>query len=180
MKADDSDMGCVATATHSGKRQARLATYHIERLLKEAYPNHSYPIKHKLKDYGMMKNFMTSGSITWDRGLEEDPSGSDVMPFPGEDVVMTVYNGCLPLGRYHMSKLGPRTSTRCGTQGCKGASFQYVCIYIHMNMYIIVIPKEKNKKMMSMIAQGHGDGSRPELSPRDWCQRYTPLTGSPK
>jgi hypothetical protein len=145
MKADDSDMGCVATATHSGKRQARLATYHIERLLKEAYPNHSYPIKHKLKDYGMMKNFMTSGSITWDRGLEEDPSGSDVMPFPGEDVVMTVYNGCLPLGRYHMSKLGPRTSTRCGTQGCKGASF-LICVYIYTHEYVYYSYSKREKQ----------------------------------
>jgi hypothetical protein len=32
----------------------------------------------------MMKNFMTSGSLTQGRELEEDPSGSDAMPSPGK------------------------------------------------------------------------------------------------
>jgi hypothetical protein len=63
-KAGGSNLGCVMTVVHSGRHQAWLPTYHFERLLKEAYPNHAYPIKHKLKDYDMMKNFMTSGSLT--------------------------------------------------------------------------------------------------------------------
>jgi hypothetical protein len=45
----------------------------------------------------MMKSFMISGSLTRGMELDEDPSGSDAMPFPGEDVVMTVYGGRLPL-----------------------------------------------------------------------------------
>jgi hypothetical protein len=57
---------------------------HFERLLKEDCPNHMYPVKHKLKDCGMMKNFMTSGSLTQDKLPEEDPGGSDAMSFPGE------------------------------------------------------------------------------------------------
>jgi hypothetical protein len=73
-KADDSDMGCVATAACSGRRQAWQATDHFERLLEEACPNHTYQIKHKLKDCDMMKNFMTSVSLTRGRELEEDPS----------------------------------------------------------------------------------------------------------
>jgi hypothetical protein len=36
------------TATRSGKCQARSPIDHIERLLEEAYPNHAYPVKHKL------------------------------------------------------------------------------------------------------------------------------------
>jgi preprotein translocase subunit YajC len=32
-----------------------------------------------------------------------------------------------------------------GTQGCNGTSFA-MYIYIYINMYIITIPKEKNKK----------------------------------
>jgi hypothetical protein len=63
-KADDPSMGCVATTAHSGKRQARPPTDHFERLLEEACPNHAYPVKHKLKDCNMMKNFMTSGTLT--------------------------------------------------------------------------------------------------------------------
>jgi hypothetical protein len=91
--ADDSDMGCVATATRSGKRQAQPLTNHFERLHEEACPNHVYPIKHKLKGYAMMKNFMTSGSLTWDRQLEEDPGRSDAMPYPEEDAFMMAHDG---------------------------------------------------------------------------------------
>jgi hypothetical protein len=35
----------------------------FEKLLEETYPNHAYPIKHKLRDCGMIKNFMASGSL---------------------------------------------------------------------------------------------------------------------
>jgi hypothetical protein len=42
----------------SGKRQARPPIDHIESLVEEACPNHAYPIKHKLRDCGIMKNFM--------------------------------------------------------------------------------------------------------------------------
>jgi hypothetical protein len=34
---------------------------HFKRRLKEAFPNHAYPVRHKLKGYGMMRSFMTSG-----------------------------------------------------------------------------------------------------------------------
>jgi hypothetical protein len=62
----------------------------------------------------MMKNFMILGSLTWGMELEEDSGGSDTMPFPWEDVVMTVYNGCPPPGRHRVTNLSPGTSTRCG------------------------------------------------------------------
>jgi hypothetical protein len=56
-------MECVVTTARSGKRQARWLTDHFERLLEESCLNHAYRVKHKLKDYDMMKNFMTSGSL---------------------------------------------------------------------------------------------------------------------
>jgi hypothetical protein len=92
-KADDSSVGHVVTVTCSGKRQAHLPTYHFERLLEEACPNHAYPIKHDLKDYYTVKNFIISGSLTRGMELDEDPSESDTIPFPGEDTVKTVYDG---------------------------------------------------------------------------------------
>jgi hypothetical protein len=69
-------MACVATVARSGKQQAWLLPDHFKWLLDEAFPNHAYPIKHKLKDCGVMKNFMTLGLLTWDKEPEEDPSGS--------------------------------------------------------------------------------------------------------
>jgi hypothetical protein len=48
-------------AIGSSKHQARPPMDHFEKLLEEAYPNHAYPIKHKLWDYGLVRSFMTSG-----------------------------------------------------------------------------------------------------------------------
>jgi hypothetical protein len=70
------------TTGRNVKCQARPPTDHFLRLLKEAYPNRAYPIKHKLKDCVMMKNFMTSGSLTRDKEPEEDPGGRGATPFP--------------------------------------------------------------------------------------------------
>jgi hypothetical protein len=56
----------------------------------------------------MMKNFIISGSLTLGMELDEDPGGSDTMPFPREDAIMMVYDAP-PLGRHRMSNLSPRT-----------------------------------------------------------------------
>jgi hypothetical protein len=89
-------------------------TYHFERLLKEVCLNHVYPIKHMLKDYNLMKNFLISVSLTWDREPEEDSGGRGATPFPGEDAVMMVYDERSPPRRRRASNLSPETLTRCG------------------------------------------------------------------
>jgi hypothetical protein len=114
LSAGRSGVRCTLTAAHNDKCQARPLTDHFERLLKEACPNNAYPIKHKLKDCGMMKSFMTLESLTWGAGLEEDPGGSNTMPFPMENTVMVVYGGHPPSVRRCESNLSPMTSTRCG------------------------------------------------------------------
>jgi hypothetical protein len=81
-KACGSSMGHATTTAHNDKRQARPPTDHFKRLLEEACLNHAYPARHKLKDCDMMKNYMISGSPTWGTELDEDPGGSDTMPFP--------------------------------------------------------------------------------------------------
>jgi hypothetical protein len=81
----------VVTAAGNNKHQARPPTDHLERLHKEACPNHVYHVKHKLKDCGMIKNFMVLGSPAWGMELDEVPDEGDVMPFPGEDAVMKIY-----------------------------------------------------------------------------------------
>jgi hypothetical protein len=74
----------MSTAVHSNKRQVRPPTYHFKTLIKEACPNHAYPIRNKLNDCSIMKTFMTTGSLTWGAELNEDPGGSDTMPPTGE------------------------------------------------------------------------------------------------
>jgi hypothetical protein len=97
----------VVAAAGSGKHQVWLPTDHFEKLLEETCPNHAYPIKHKLRDCGMIKNFKASVSLT--RGMEVDdvPDEGSAMPFPGEDATMTIYNECPSPGVYHVSNLGP-------------------------------------------------------------------------
>jgi hypothetical protein len=46
------------------KRPTRLPMDHFKMLLKEACSNHTYPVRHNLKDCSMMRGFMTSGTLT--------------------------------------------------------------------------------------------------------------------
>jgi hypothetical protein len=62
----------------------------------------------------MMRNFMTSRSLTWGAEPDEGLEGSDAMPFPKENVVVTILGGCLPSGSYCMSILSPMVTTRDG------------------------------------------------------------------
>jgi hypothetical protein len=87
-EASGSVVSRIWTTTHSDKCQLRPPTDHFKRLLEEASPNDTNPARHKLKDYVMMRSFITSGSHTWVAELNKDPGGSDMMPFLGENVVM--------------------------------------------------------------------------------------------
>jgi hypothetical protein len=91
-------MRCISTTTRSGKCPVRPPTHYSKRLLDENCPNHAYPIRHKLKDYGIMRSFMTSGSLTCGAELHEVLDGSNTTPFPEENAAMTVYRECPPIG----------------------------------------------------------------------------------
>jgi hypothetical protein len=54
---------CAMAATGSSKHQAWSPMDHIEKILEDTCSNHTYPIKHKLRDCSMMKSFMTLGSL---------------------------------------------------------------------------------------------------------------------
>jgi hypothetical protein len=66
---------------------------HPEKLLEETCPNHAYLIKHKIKNCGMMKNFMASGSLALGMEVDEVPDKGDMMPFLRGDTVMMIYDG---------------------------------------------------------------------------------------
>jgi hypothetical protein len=120
-------MRCTSTAVCSDKRPTRQPMDHFKRLLMEACPNHAYPVRHRLKDCGMMTTFMTSGSLTKGTKFNDGPDGSDTTTFPKENVVMMFYGGCPPSGRRRVSSLRPRTQVDVvgdtGAKGCNGTSF---------------------------------------------------------
>jgi hypothetical protein len=103
----------------SGRSLARTPTDYFKRILEEACPNHAYPIRHKLKDYGMMQSFIALGSLTYSAEPDEGPDGSDTAPFPKEKAIMMVFRGRPLVGRRRMASLGPRIPT-LGGWGCGG------------------------------------------------------------
>jgi hypothetical protein len=114
MKADDSDKDYITTIRRGIMQQGRPPTNHFEKLLEEAYPYHAYPVKHKCKDCDMIKNFMISGFLAWDKELKGDLGGKGVTPFTGDEAVMMVYSGPPPPERCCISNLSPKTLTHCG------------------------------------------------------------------
>jgi hypothetical protein len=119
-QAGSSVMARTVPVAGNGKRQAWPPTDHFEKLLEETCPNHAYPIKHKLRDYNMMKNFMASGSLARGMEVDEVPNERDTMPFPREDAVMTIYDGRPPPGMHRMSNRSQSTPAHFG-QKCSDA-----------------------------------------------------------
>jgi hypothetical protein len=113
-EAGSSGVRCTSTAVCNEKRPVRPPTDHFKRFLEEAYPNRTYPVRHKLKDCSMMRSFMTSRSLNWATELDEGLDGSDTTLFPEKNAVMTVYGERSPSGRHRMSSLSHRAPTRCG------------------------------------------------------------------
>jgi hypothetical protein len=95
-------MGRITATTRGGRRLTRMPS------------DHSYPVRQKLKDYGMMQSFMTSGPLTWVADPDEGPDESGATPFPEENVAMMVFEGHPLFGGRRLSNLGPRISTRDG------------------------------------------------------------------
>jgi hypothetical protein len=91
-KANDSGEEYVLNIEHNFKHQMWQSRDHFEKLLKATYPNHSYPVKNKLKDYTMMKFFMMLGAFSKGRKLEGDLGGKGTTPIPGEAEVMTIFD----------------------------------------------------------------------------------------
>jgi hypothetical protein len=50
-----------------------------------------YPVKHKLNDCTMMKNFMASGALAKGKKPKGDPSRKDAASDPRVAAVMTMY-----------------------------------------------------------------------------------------
>jgi hypothetical protein len=78
----------TTTVATTSKRAAlawcasRLPMDHFKKLFEETCPNHTYPIKNKLRGCDMMKNLMALGSLTQGMEVDEVPNDSDTTPLP--------------------------------------------------------------------------------------------------
>jgi hypothetical protein len=94
---DGSNEEHVDAVERDFKRQARQPTDHLEKLLEVTCPNHAYPIKHKLKECSMMKNYMTTGALAKGKKPVGDPGGMAAAPIPREEAIMPIYDGPIPM-----------------------------------------------------------------------------------
>jgi hypothetical protein len=83
-ETDVSSEVCVAATEHDFKRQVWPPKDHFEKLLVVTCPHHPYPVKHKLKDCTMMKNFMTPGAFSKGMKPRGTQAGKVWHPFPGK------------------------------------------------------------------------------------------------
>jgi hypothetical protein len=75
-------MEYVAAAERSVKCKAQSPIDNFEKLVEAACLDHAYPIKHKLKNCDMVRNFMTSRSLTRGKEPEEDQGRKGMTPPP--------------------------------------------------------------------------------------------------
>jgi hypothetical protein len=107
----DSDEELIAATEREVKHQAWLPTDQFEKLLDATYPNHTYPVGHKLKECTMMKNHMTTGTFTRVNKPEGDLTGKTTTPFPKEKAAMLMYGGLGPMNHIVSSNLPADQST---------------------------------------------------------------------
>jgi hypothetical protein len=99
--ASDIDEELVAAAKRDIKHQARLPMDHFEKLLNATCPNQVYPVKHKLKECTMMKNYMTPSTFARSKKPDGDSAGMVAAPFLEEKAVMSILVDCPPPHESH-------------------------------------------------------------------------------
>jgi hypothetical protein len=66
-------------------------------MLEEPCPNHAFPIKHLLKDYSLMRKFLSGGSNKGEQGKEPAPATDDAEEkddgFPMLDNSLMIFEG---------------------------------------------------------------------------------------
>ena len=83
----------MAAADYKGGRNPMKGTLdHFEKLLEVPCSNHSFPIKHLYKDYGLMKRFLSRGSNKGEHRGDPKLAADDI---EGNDGGFLMLDGCL-------------------------------------------------------------------------------------
>ena len=88
----------VAVADRKGGRKpTECNPNHFENLLDGSSPNHAFPVKHLLKDYGLMRRFLSGGSNKGEQGKDPPPTTDDAEEmndgFPTPDGCLMIFGG---------------------------------------------------------------------------------------
>jgi hypothetical protein len=109
----------------------------------------------KLRDCGMMKNFMALGSLVQSMEVDKVPKGVAWNPFlrktrSGLYMMGAPHQGCAAcLTQAEKPQLG--TARGVGTQGCMDTNFPislYIDVCRNIDMYITYTPKAKKRWQM--------------------------------
>ena len=92
------DNSLVAAADRKGGQKPTEGTpNHFEKMLEGPCPNHAFPIKHLLKDYSLMRKFLSGGSNKGEQGKEAAPATNDVEEkddaFPTPNAALMIFGG---------------------------------------------------------------------------------------
>ena len=90
----------VAATDHKGGRKpTEGALNHFEKMLEGPCPNHAFPVKHPLKDYSLMRKFLSESSNKGEQGKEAAPATNDVEEnddgFPTLDGCLMIFGGSM-------------------------------------------------------------------------------------
>ena len=88
----------MAAADRKGGRKPTEGTpNHFEKLLEGPCSNHAFPVKHLLKDYGLMQRFLSGGSNKGEQGKDPAPTMDDAEEkddgFPMPDGCLMIFGG---------------------------------------------------------------------------------------
>ena len=79
-----------------GQKPAEGAPNHFEKMLKGPCLNHAFPVKHLLKDYGLMQKFLARSTNKGEQGKEPAPTADDAEE---KDDGFLTPDGCLMIFR---------------------------------------------------------------------------------
>ena len=87
----------AATHRKGGQKPTEGTPNHFEKLLEGPCPNHAFPVKHLLKDCGLMRKFLFGSSNKGEQGKEPVPTADDTEEkddgFPMLDDCLMIFGG---------------------------------------------------------------------------------------
>ena len=87
----------AAADRKGGRKPAEGTPNHFEKMLEGPCPNHAFPIKHLLKDYGLLWRFLSGGSNKGEQGkdpaLTVDDAEEKDDGFPTLDGCLLIFRG---------------------------------------------------------------------------------------